>query len=66
MIQKNQVFIVNVIIIDLIQQMMILGVISQSASVIAKFNAIAKICKYKKFHERQHFILIAMKVHDAP
>ncbi len=30
-----------------------------------KFNAIAKICKYKRFNEGHHFISMAMEVHDA-
>jgi len=30
-----------------------------------ELNAIAKICKYRKFHEKHH-ILLAMEVHGAP
>jgi hypothetical protein len=44
---------------------MILSVISQSASAIAKLDAMVKICKYKRFHERHHFISMAMEVHYA-
>jgi len=33
---------------------------------VAKVNAIAKICKYKGLHEGHHFISMAMKVHNAP
>jgi hypothetical protein len=45
---------------------MTLSVINRSIGVIAKLNAIAKIRKYKELHERHHFILMAMEVHDAP
>ncbi len=31
-----------------------------------KFNVIAKIHKYRKFHEGHHFIPMAMKVHNTP
>jgi hypothetical protein len=30
-----------------------------------KLNAIAKICKYRGFHEGQHFIPMAMEVHGT-
>jgi hypothetical protein len=30
-----------------------------------EFSVIAKICKYKKFHEAHHIILMAMEVHGA-
>jgi hypothetical protein len=42
------------------------SVISQPTNAIAKFNTIVKICKYKRFHEGHHFIMMAMEVHDAP
>jgi hypothetical protein len=29
-----------------------------------ELNAIAKVCKYRGFHEGHHFILMAMEVHD--
>jgi len=45
--------------------MVVSSVISQSTSVIIELNTIAKICKYKKFHEEHHFIPIAVKVHSA-
>jgi hypothetical protein len=41
------------------------NVIGQSACVIAKFNAIVKIYKYKKFHEGRQFILMALEVHNT-
>jgi hypothetical protein len=31
-----------------------------------ELNTIAKICKYKKFHEGHHFISMAMEVYGAP
>ncbi len=53
-------------IIDSTWESVALSVISQLASVIVKLNAIAKICKYRMFHEGHHFISMAMDVHDAP
>jgi len=45
---------------------MALNVINQLASVVVKFNNIAKICKYIGLHEGHHFISMAMEVHNAP
>jgi hypothetical protein len=42
------------------------SVIGQPTRVIAKFNAIVKICKYRGFHEGHHFILMALEVHNTP
>jgi hypothetical protein len=42
------------------------NIISQPASTVVELNTIAKIHKYKGFHERHHFIPMAMDVHDAP
>ncbi len=44
---------------------MALSAINQLISVAMKLNAIVKICKYKRFHEGHHFILMAMGVHDT-
>jgi hypothetical protein len=44
---------------------MALSVINRPTGVVAKFNAIVKIHKYKGFHEGHHFILMAMEVHDT-
>ncbi len=52
-------------VIDLTWEMVVLSVISRPASAIVKLGTIAKICKYKKLHERHHFILMAMEVHGA-
>jgi hypothetical protein len=41
------------------------NVINQPTNVIAKFNTIAKIRKYKKLHERHHFISMTMEAHDT-
>jgi hypothetical protein len=38
---------------------------SKLAGASVKFNAIAKIHKYKGLHEGHHFILMAMEVHGA-
>jgi len=43
-----------------------MNVISQPTSVNVKLSAIAKIRKYKRFHEGRHFILMAMEVHNTP
>jgi hypothetical protein len=52
-------------IIDLTRKIVVLNVITQSTSAVVKFNTIAKIYKYKGFHERHHFISMAMEVHNA-
>ncbi len=45
---------------------MALNVISRPTNVIMKLSAIIKIHKCIGFHEKQHFILMAMEVHGAP
>jgi hypothetical protein len=65
MIQKDQVFVIDVVVTDLTQETMTLNVISQLTNAIAKFNAIAKICKYRGFHEGHHFISMGMNMHGA-
>jgi hypothetical protein len=42
---ENQVFIVDVMIIDLIRKIMFLNVINQPTNVIVKPNTILNICK---------------------
>ncbi len=66
MTQENQVFIVNVVVIDSMQKMMASNVINRPIGAIAKLKVIVKICKYRKLHEGHHFILMAMDVHDTP
>jgi hypothetical protein len=46
--------------------MMALNIINRPIDVAAKLSAIAKIRKYKRFHERHHFIPMATKVHNTP
>jgi hypothetical protein len=53
-------------VIDLTQEMVASNVINRPINAVAKFNVIAKIHKYKKFHEGHHFIPMAMKVHNTP
>jgi hypothetical protein len=45
---------------------MFLNVNNRPTCVVAKFNTIVKICKYKGLHERHHFIPMTMEVHNAP
>ncbi len=65
MTHENQVFIVNVVIIDSTQEMVATSVISQLEGAAAKFNTIVKVHKYKGLHEKHHFIPMAMEMHDA-
>ncbi len=41
------------------------SVISGLVGAVIELSAIAKIYKYKGFHEGHHFILMAMEVHNA-
>jgi hypothetical protein len=41
------------------------NVINRPTSVIMKLSVIVKICKYRRFHEGHHFILMAMEVHGT-
>jgi len=45
---------------------MAMSVISQRIGATLELNTIAKICKYKRFHEGHHFILMVMEVHGRP
>jgi hypothetical protein len=45
---------------------MVLSVINQLANATAKFTVVVKIHKYRGFHERHHFIPMAMEVHNTP
>ncbi len=42
------------------------NVISPPRGAIMEFSSIVRICKYKRFHEGHHFILMVMEVHDTP
>jgi hypothetical protein len=66
MIWDDQVFVVDVVVINLTWETVVSNVISWLASVAMKFNAIVKIRKYKKFHHEHHFISMAMEMHGAP
>jgi hypothetical protein len=65
MTQKDQVFIANVVVIDLTQETMVLNVIDQPIGVAAKLNAVVKIYNYRRFHEGYHFILMAMEIYST-
>ncbi len=47
-------------------KVMVTNVINQPIGVVVKLNVIVKICKYRRLRERHHFILMAVKVHNAP
>jgi hypothetical protein len=47
-------------------EMVVLSVISRAIDATAKLSTIAKIRKYRRFHEGHHFIPMAMEVHNAP
>ncbi len=53
-------------VIDLTQKTVASNVISRPIGAIAKLNAITKIRKCRGLHEGQHFILMAMEVHNTP
>jgi len=65
MISEDQNFVIGVVVINSTQKIVIMTVISWLANVITKLSAIAKICKYKRFHEGHHFIPMAMEVHNT-
>jgi hypothetical protein len=44
---------------------MAINVIGQLTNALAKVSVIAKIHKYRGFHEGHHFILMAMKIHNT-
>ncbi len=62
---KDQFFVVDVVVTDMLWKIVALNVISWPIGVDTKLSAIAKICKYRGFHEGHHFILMAMAVHSA-
>ncbi len=63
--QKDQVFIADVVVINLMWEMVFLNVINWPPSVAMKFIVIAKICKYEGLREGHHFLPMTMEVHDA-
>jgi hypothetical protein len=66
MTHEEHVFVVDVMVTDLTQEMVGMNVKNWPTSVIIKHNVIAMICKYKGFHEGHHFISMGMEVHDIP
>jgi hypothetical protein len=65
MTRKDHIVVANVMVIDLRQETMALSVINQLVGAVAELDTIAKIYKYKGFHEGHHFILIAIEVHNS-
>jgi len=65
MIQEDQVFIVDVLVIDLMQDIVVSNVINWLIGVVVELNTISKIHKYKRLHEGHHFIPMAMDVHGT-
>jgi hypothetical protein len=63
---KGPSFIVNVVVINSTHEIMASNVITWPTNAVAKFSAIAKIHKYRGFHEGHHFFFMAMEVHGAP
>ncbi len=45
---------------------MVSSVVSRAIGATAELSSIAKMYKYKGFHEWYHFILMAMLVHGIP
>ncbi len=41
------------------------SIITRLVGTIAKLNSNSKIHKYRKFHEKHHFILVAMEVYGT-
>jgi hypothetical protein len=54
MIREDQVFVAIVVVIDSTQKTVALNVTSWPTNVVGKLSAIAKIHKYKMFHEGHH------------
>ncbi len=60
---KDQVFVADVVVTDPTWEMVALSVINRA---IIEFSSIAKVRKYRRLHEGQHFISMAMEVHNTP
>jgi hypothetical protein len=65
MIHEDQVFVVDVVVIDLMRETVTSNVISRPWSATMELNAITKIRKYKGLHEGHHFIPMALEVHST-
>jgi hypothetical protein len=55
-----------VVVTDLMWETMVSSFNSQLVGAIVELSTIVKIRKYKRFHERHHFIPMAMDVHGTP
>jgi hypothetical protein len=66
MTQEDQVFVANVVVINLTWETMASSVISRLIGAVAELSIIIKIRKYKKLQERHLFISMVMEVHGAP
>jgi hypothetical protein len=66
MIHEDQIFVIDVVVMDLTHEMVVMSVISRPAGVATKFNAIIKIYKYREIHEGHHFIPMAIEMHSVP
>jgi len=65
MIYQDHVFVTDVVVTVLTWKIVVMSVISRPVGVIMELSTIAKICKYRRFHERHLFILMVMEVHDT-
>ncbi len=55
----------NVVVTNPMWETVVVSVISRPTSAMVELNATVNICKYRGFHERHHFIPMAMEVHSA-
>jgi len=66
MTHEDQVFVIDVVVMDSTQEMVAMSVINRLVGATAELIAIIKICKYRGIHEGHHVIPMAMEVHDTP
>ncbi len=60
---QEQVFVANVMVIDLTWETVAMSVIIQPKGAIVELSAIVRIRKYRRLHDKHHFISMAMEVH---
>jgi hypothetical protein len=65
MTHEDQVFVANVVVTNTTWEIVVSNVISRPTSAIVEHSVIVKIHEYRGVHERHHFILMAMEVHDT-
>jgi hypothetical protein len=65
MIHEDQVFVVDVVVINSTWETVVTSVICRPIGATAKFSVIVNIRKYRRLHEGHHFISTAMEVHNA-